>query len=91
MLLLGGVQFVHVSGTGKGKRLISGGRARHRTFTYLAALAAKGTKSPFEDFAQRLKKAGKPAKVVVVAVMRKLIEAANLVLKRKTEWVEKLA
>ncbi len=89
--LLGVAPFDHDSGTMKGKRFISGGRARPRTFTYLAALAAKRTKSPFKDFAERLKKAGKPAKVVVVAVMRKLIEAANLVLKRKTEWVPKIS
>ena len=89
--LLGVAPFDHDSGTLKGKRFISGGRARPRTFTYLAALAAKRVKSPFKDFAGRLKKAGKPPKVILVAVMRKLIEAANLVLKRKTEWVPKIS
>ncbi len=34
---------------------------------------------------------GKPAKLVVVAVMRKLIEAANLVLARRQPWVRQLA
>jgi transposase len=43
--------------------------------------------SPFKVFAERLKKAGKPPKVIVVAVMRKLIEAANAVLKRQTPWI----
>ena len=87
--LLGVAPFDHDSGSLKGKRFISGGRARPRSFTYLAALAAKRVASPFKVFAERLKAAGKPPKVIVIAVMRKLIEAANVVLKRQTEWGEK--
>ncbi len=90
--LLGVAPFDHDSGNLKGKRFVSGGRARPRTFTYMAALSAKRmVSSPFKVFADRLKAAGKPPKVVLVAVMRKLIEAANVVLKRQTPWVEKLA
>jgi len=89
--LLGVAPFDHDSGSLKGKRFVSGGRARPRTFTYLAALTAKRVNSPFKDFADRLEKAGKPPKVIVIAVMRKLIEAANIVLKRQTPWVEILS
>ncbi|MBL8593888.1 MAG: IS110 family transposase, partial [Devosia sp.] len=35
----------------------------------------------------RLESVGKPKKVIIIAIMRKLIEAANLVLKRATPWV----
>lgn len=88
--LLGVAPFDHDSGSLKGKRFVSGGRARPRTFTYLAALSAKRMASPFKVFAERLKNAGKPPKVIVVAVMRKLIEAANRVLKRQTPWLTRI-
>jgi transposase len=35
--------------------------------------------------------AGKPPKLAIVAVMRKLIEAANLVLKRNQPWIKRPA
>jgi transposase len=90
--LCGVAPFDHDSGIMKGKRFISGGRARPRAFLYLAALSAVRVKSsPFKVFAERLKAAGKPPKVALTAVMRKMIETANVVLKRKTPWGEKLA
>jgi len=54
---------------------------------YLAAIAAKRFDAAFKIFADRLLAAGKPPKVAIVAVMRKLVEAANLVLKRQQHWV----
>ena len=84
--LLGVAPFDRDSGAMKGPRFICGGRARPRIFIYLAALAAKRGNGSFKAFAQRLINAGKPPKVATVAVMRKLIEAANLVLKRQTPW-----
>ena len=89
--LLGVAPFDRDSGTLKGIRFITGGRERPRTFVYMAALAAKRMSGPFKEFADRLLAAGKPPKVAIVAVMRKLIEAANLVLKRQTPWVKKPA
>lgn len=85
--LLGVAPFDRDSGASHGKRFITGGRARPRVFVYLAALAAKRVNPGFKAFAQRLVHTGKPLKVVVIAVMRKLIEAANLVLKRRTPWL----
>jgi transposase len=38
-----------------------------------------------------LRAAGKPAKVAIVAVMRKLIETANALVKADRAWVEKTA
>jgi transposase len=84
--LLGVAPFDRDSGTMKGMRFISGGRARPRTFVYLAAVTAK-RKGAFKAFAEKLINAGKPKKVAIVAVMRKLIEAANLVLKRQAPWI----
>lgn len=90
--LIGVAPFDHDSGILKGKRVISGGRARPRHFLYIAALAAVRVKTaPFKAFAERLKTKGKPPKVILTAVMRKLIEAANVILKRQSPWTEKPA
>lgn len=89
--LLGVAPFDRDSGMAAGKRFIAGGRASPRDFVYMAALAAKRMATPFKIFADRLLDNGKPPKVAIVAVMRKLIEAANLVLKRQAPWQSKLA
>jgi transposase len=57
---------------------------------YLAALAAKRCDPGLRAFAERLLAAGKPPKVVITAVMRKLILAANLVLARGEPWIRTL-
>lgn len=85
--LIGVAPFDHDSGTHKGQRFISGGRSRPRRMLYLAALAAKRSDPGLAAFAQRLLERGKAKKLAIVAVMRKLIEAANLVLKRGTPWL----
>jgi transposase len=84
--LIGVAPFDRDSGQWKGQRFIWGGRARPRRMLYLAALAAKRFDPSFTTFAQRLLERGKPPKLVIVAVMRKLIEAANLVLHRAQPW-----
>ncbi|HEV2365248.1 MAG TPA: IS110 family transposase [Caulobacteraceae bacterium] len=85
--LLGVAPFDRDTGKSSGERHIFGGRARVRRMVYLAAAVAKRTDTGFKAFAQRLAAAGKKPKVVLVAVMRKLIEAANTVLGRGTAWV----
>lgn len=89
--LLGVAPFDRDSGQWKGQRFISGGRARPRRMLYLAALAAKRCDPCLKAFADRLTAAGKPPKIVAVAVMRKLIEAANLVLSRGQPWLKQPA
>jgi transposase len=86
--LLGVAPFNRDSGKTVGEAFIQGGRARPRRLVYLAALAAKRSDKTLNAFAAGLLARGKPPKVVLVAVMRKLIEAANLVLKRATPWSE---
>lgn len=87
--LLGVAPFDRDSGQWKGQRFITGGRARPRRMLYLAALSAKRFDPDLKAFADRLLNAGKPAKVAIVAVMRKLIEAANLVLQRRQPWIRR--
>ena len=86
--LIGVAPYDRDSGQWKGLRFISGGRARPRRMLYLAALSAKRCDPGLKAFAQSLIQRGKPTKVAIVAVMRKLIEAANLVLSREKPWVK---
>ena len=86
--LIGVAPFDRDSGLYRGQRRIAGGRARPRRFLYLAAIAASRHDPALRAFAQRLKAIGKKPKVAIVAVMRKLIEAANLVLARGTPWIK---
>jgi transposase len=86
--LIGVAPFDRDSGQHRGQRFIAGGRSRPRRMLYLAALAAKRCDPALKAFAQRLLNNGKPPKLAIVAVMRKLIEAANLVLQRGQPWLK---
>ena len=87
--LIGVAPFDRDSGQHRGQRFISGGRARPRRLLYIAALAAKRYDPDYKAFADRLRAKGKAPKVAIVAVMRKLIEAANLVLHRGQPWLKR--
>jgi transposase len=69
------------SGQWQGRRTIGGGRAAVRRALYMAALCAARANRHLREFYQRLRAAGKPAKVALTAVMRKLIVLMNHVLK----------
>ena len=84
--LLGVAPFDRDTGQHKGQRHIWGGRSRPRRMVYIAALAAKRCDKTFKTFVEHLIARGKSPKVAIVALMRKLIEAANLVLARDREW-----
>ena len=65
------------SGLMRGKRTIAGGRQQVRDVLYVAALPAIRFDPEMKAFYQRLKQKGKPGKVALVAVMRKIIIRAN--------------
>lgn len=69
------------SGKWAGQRHISGGRADVRRALYMAALAASRSNHLLKPFYDRLIAAGKPFKVALTAVMRKLILLMNQLLK----------
>jgi transposase len=69
------------SGQFRGQRHIHGGRAAVRRVLYMAALAATLHNPILKAFYQRLRANGKPAKVALTAVMRKLIVLLNRLLK----------
>lgn len=82
--LRGVAPFDRDSGQCKGQRFIGGCRQRPRLVICVAALAARRIDPGLKVFADRPAAKGKPPKVVLVAIMRKVIEAANLILKRGT-------
>jgi len=65
------------SGTLRGKRRIWGGRADVRRALYMAALSASRYNPVIKAFYQRLKAAGKPTKVALVACMRKVLKSGT--------------
>ena len=69
------------SGQWAGKRSISGGRAEVRRALYMAALSASRSNHLLKPFYDRLIAAGKPGKVALTALMRKLIVLMNHLLK----------
>jgi transposase len=77
------------SGKWAGKRSISGGRADARRALYMASLSASRSNHVLKPFYDRLIAAGKPAKVALTAVMRKLIVLMNHVLKNPNFILEK--
>ena len=75
------------SGTLRGRRTVWGGRASVRAVLYMGALAATRTsKTPMGVLYARLVTAGKPRKVALVAVMRKMLVTCNAVLRDEVSW-----
>jgi transposase len=84
--LVGLAPVAHDSGTRRGKRPIAGGRASVRSALYLAALSAARYNPPLRAVRDRLRAAGKAAKVVLVAVARKLLVVLNAMLRDGRPW-----
>ena len=82
--LAGLAPFNHDSGSIRGKRAIFGGRRALRSGLYMAALSAARFNPILSRFYQRLRAKGKPHKLALTAVMRKLLLALNHSLKPRT-------
>jgi len=78
------------SGKHRGKRMIRGGRPAVRQTLYMAALVASRHNPVIREFYQRLRQAGKPAKVALTACMRKILVILNAMLKNRTYWNQHL-
>lgn len=79
------------SGQHRGKRHIRGGRAQLRQALYMPALVATRFNPDMKAKYTALVAAGKPAKVAITAIMRKLVILANALLKAKRNWAPKPA
>ena len=84
--LVGVAPFNRDSGKLRGRRTISGGRPVVRAALYMAVLVTLRRNLPLAQTYHRLRAAGKPAKVAIVACMRKLITILNAILRDKTPW-----
>jgi transposase len=80
--LAGLAPWTRQSGPWEGQRHIGGGRAAVRRALYMSAVSlARLDQAALGKFYQRLRSAGKPAKVALTAVMRKLLIQMNKTLK----------
>jgi len=79
------------SGRWTGKAFIRGGRANVRQALYMPALVAMRFNPDLKAKYTQLVAAGKPAKVAITAIMRKIIVMANALLKAGRQWTPKMA
>lgn len=85
--LAGLAPWSHDSGQRQGYRAIRGGRETVRRALYMAALSATRCNPELSGFYGRLRRRGKPAKVALVAVMRKLLLQLHAIARRGTPWL----
>jgi transposase len=84
--LAGLAPFTRKSGKWCGKSFISGGRASVRAILFMGAMTAMRWNPTLRAFHQRLRSAGKPKMVAIIAVARKLLTILNAILRDKTKW-----
>ena len=89
--LVGLAPFARDSGRKTGQRRIRAGRAAPRTVLYLAAMNGARFNPVLKEMYQRLIEAGKPAKVALVALARKLLTILNAMVRDGTDWKEATA
>ncbi|HFB54455.1 MAG TPA: IS110 family transposase [Hellea balneolensis] len=76
------------SGNWKGQSFIQGGRADVRKALYMPALVATRFNPVLKAKYQAMMEAHKPFKIVITAIMRKLITIANALLRDNRKWNE---
>ncbi|MBM2295034.1 IS110 family transposase [Sulfitobacter pseudonitzschiae] len=84
--LTGLAPIAHDSGAMRSKRAIGGGRKLLRHVMFQAALVASHHNPDLKVFAKRLRTAGKPHKVVITSVARKLVTIVNALVKSGQKW-----
>ena len=89
--LIGVAPINHDSGQFRGQRHTAGGRASVRCALYMATLSAVRHNRTLHLFYQRLRGNGKPAKVALVAAMRKLATVLNALVRDDRPWQPALA
>jgi len=84
--LVGVAPFNRDSGTLRGRRTIWGGRVRVRNALYMAALVGMRHNPTLKALYARLRSAGKPGKVALVACMHKLLTIVNAMMRTGRAW-----
>ena len=75
------------SGTWKGHSFIRGGRRSVREALYMPILVATRYNPDLKEKYEQLIKAGKPPKVALIAIIRKMLILANALLRKGKKWV----
>jgi transposase len=86
--LAGLAPFNRDSGQWRGQRRIGPGRRRVRQALYMAALNAARCHKRFKSAYQRLLKAGKPKKLALIAIARKLLVILNAMMKAQKPFAQ---
>src|SRR5262245_34489331 len=87
--LVGVAPYAFESGKLKGKRCVWGGRAPIRHVLFMAAMSASNWNPLLKRFHDRLAATGKLPKVVIVAVMRKMITTLNAMVRDDVVWADR--
>jgi len=85
--LIGVAPFNQDSGKQAGPGRIRGGRARVRSKVYMAALSASTSNPKMKAVYERLIRKGKPPKVALVAVMRRMLRIMNAMARDESDYV----
>lgn len=86
--LAGVAPITRQSGRWRGQSFIQGGRKPLRDALYMPALVAIQHNADLKQKYDNMKRSGKPSKVALTAVMRKLLILANTLVKEDREWEE---
>lgn len=84
--LVGVAPIARDSGQKRGRRYVGGGRASVRCALYMAAMNAARFNPLYRPFYERLIAAGKPPKVALIAIARRIIVTLNAMVRNGTEW-----
>jgi len=87
--LAGLAPYTQQSGKWRGKAFTGGGRTTVRSILFLAAMAASRYNPVLKVFRERLRAAGKPPKVAIIAVARKLLTIPNAMIRENNTWQPK--
>lgn len=84
--LVGVAPYPRESGRWQGRRFVGGGRSPVRAGLYMAALTASRCNPVLKEFYRRLIAQGKPPKLALTAVMRRLLTMLNAIVRDQTPW-----
>ena len=84
--LAGLAPFHHDSGQHRGARQIRGGRKRVRDALYMAAITAARSRTRLGAFVKALRQAGKPAKLALIALARKILVILNAIVRDNSSF-----
>lgn len=76
------------SGTRTGSAHIHGGRPCVRAALYMAAVTAVRSDKGFKTEYLAMREAGKPAKVALIAIARRIVVAANVIVRTGQNWTK---